>query len=119
MPKEHLISGFSKLESTQVDQWDKEIAGLVSSLAKKEDIELKSDLNNPMAITRLVNWAIWAENSGFTGTKTIVDQFIKDYLMFRVSYNRQGRSEIVRAISAINEKVKTSILGRKNEGENL
>ena len=116
MTKEDILGGLRRIEPANGEQWEKEIAQLVASLGTTDNIEIKSDIPNPMALTKLMNWALWAERKGFDGTEEIVTSFISDYLKYRVSLNRQGRSEIVRAISAINEKIHTTLTGRKEDG---
>ena len=108
--------GFRRLENqSDITQWDKEIAQLVSSLTKKEDIELKTEINHPMEISQLKLFGEWAENKGFIGSKKLIDDFIIDYLKNMVSYQRKGRIEIVKAISSINDKMKMTLMGRKND----
>lgn len=109
-----LLAGLTKVEN-ESNAWDKEVAQLVSSLAKKGDIELKTDIKNPMAVAKLLAWADWAESKGYSGTRKIVKDFLKNYMEISVSRDRKGRIEIVRSISAINEKMRTNILGHKQE----
>lgn len=113
-----ILKGLQKIEN-ETSAWDTEIAQLVGSLGKKSDIELKTDLPNPLAVAQLKAWARWAESVGFTGTKRLINEFIKDYLELRVSKDRKGRIEIVKAISAINERMKTGLLGKRKEEDSI
>lgn len=92
-------------------QLDKELAQLVSSLMTLENIELKSEVNNPLNLTRLKLFGRWAASEGISGADKAVDEFIEYYLRYYVSHRRQGRLEVVRAISEWKSKIQKTLLG--------
>jgi hypothetical protein len=107
-----LMDGMERVESNAT-QMDKELAQLVSSLMTVENIELKSELKNPLNLTRLGGVANWCNDQDLKSSKPVIDSFILDYLKYMVSNKRQGRSEVVKAISEIKNQMKRTLMGNK------
>jgi hypothetical protein len=110
------MSIFDGLRAREDDsnKLSKELAQLVSSLQTKQDIELKTEIFNPLAIARLREFASWGEREGLVGIGKITEVFIQKYLEYMVSYNRQGRAEVVRAISEMHrQEIKRTIMGKE------
>lgn len=110
-----LMDGLPQI-NTQTSQMDKELAQLVSSLMTVNDLELKSEINNPLNLTRLKQFGRWAESEGMEGSKAIIDGWISDYLKYMVSHKREGRKEVVSAISQMAARMSRSLLGKNDEG---
>jgi len=89
----------------------RELAQLVSSLMTVDNLELKSEVGNPLNLTRLKTMGAWAKQEGIGGVQQSIDQFIQDYLKFMVSKKRQGRLEVVKAISEFKAKMKQTLTG--------
>lgn len=102
-----------KTSESRVEQ---EFGKLLSSLADENQIEIKTDLESPLALTQLRAVGRWYEKAGFKGSKKIIEDFITDYSKYRVSYQRKGRGELVSAIQQIKEIISRGILGKTNEG---
>ena len=109
----NIFEGLKPVKLGSESQMDRELAQLVSSLMTLENLELKSEVANPLNLTRLKIFGQWAENEGIEGAAADIDQFIDYYLRYMVSHNRQGRAEVVRAISEIKTKMAKTLMGPK------
>lgn len=109
-----IFEGLRPREGTG-SQLDKELAQLASSLMTKSDIELKTEIGNPLAIARLRAFGAWSEKEGLIGIEELTNNFIDKYLEYMVSYKRQGRGEVVRAISEMKKReVQKTLLGDRD-----
>jgi len=92
---------------------DKELAELVSSLMTTDNIELKSEVPNPLNLTRLKLMGVWAKQQDMPAIERTINVFIENYLKHMVSNKRQGRFEVVKAISEFRKQIKSSLMGPK------
>lgn len=91
---------------------------ILSQLLTEGNIDLKSDLKNPMALTQLASLSKWCEKEKLTKTQEMIDSFIEKYLRYMVSHNRKSRTEIVQAFNDIykdNLSRKDKLLGKGND----
>jgi hypothetical protein len=106
------LQGLVPVDTTG-NQLDKEFAQLVGSLMTVDNLEFKTELRNPLAMTQLLSMAEWADSEGMDVFE-ITKAFCDSYKKHMVSYNRQGRSEVVKAISEIRQQMKKTIMGNRN-----
>jgi hypothetical protein len=105
-----LFDGMTQVQGKGSDL-DKEVAQLVSSLMTTSDMEIKSEIKNPLNLTRLKEFGRWCTMEKMDGCEEIIDEFIMNYLKYMVSHNREGRTEVVRAISEMVKKMHHGLLG--------
>jgi hypothetical protein len=110
-----LLDGLPKMTGTD-SQLDKELAQLVASLMTTENIELKSEVKNPLNVVKLKTMGAWIEEQKVDGVQVVVDKFVDDYLRIMVSHRRQGRLEVVKAISEMKAAMRKTLLGPREEG---
>ena len=109
----NIFEGLTPVKPGNESQLDRELAQLVSSLMTLDNLELKSEVINPLNLTRLKTFGQWAEREGIDGAGKLIDDFIDYYLRYMVSNKRQGRSEVVRSISEIKTKMAKTLMGPK------
>jgi hypothetical protein len=109
------LQGLVPIDSTG-NQLDKEFAQLVGSLMTLDNLEFKTEIRNPLAMTQLLAMAQWAESEGMEVLE-ITNTFCDSYKKHMVSYKRQGRAEVVRAISEIRQQMKRNIMGAEQNAD--
>jgi len=77
---------------------------LVSLLKADKDLDFKTHINSPMALTGLYLLGKQLKSNQLIISAKIIETFIEKYLKYMVSYNRLGRTEIVKAISSLLDK---------------
>jgi hypothetical protein len=82
-----------------------------------DNIELKSEINNPLNLTKLKIIGAWVKQQGMPGVDGTINLFVQDYLKFMVSHNRQGRLEVVKAISEFKSQIKKTLMGPREVAE--
>lgn len=107
--------GIQRVPGNEESKLDKELANLLGSLMDVKDIELKSEIGNPLNLVRLRTMGIWCQQQGIPGSKVSIDQFIDYYLRYMVSHKRQGRIEVVRAISEFKARIQKTLMGPKEQ----
>lgn len=83
---------------------------ILSDLIEPQNVEMKTEIAQPINLAKLATLAKACENEGYTRTKTVLDYFINRYLVFNVSHNRESRKEVIEGLKAIE---------RVNESQNL
>lgn len=109
------LQGLVPVDTTG-NQLDKEFAQLVGSLMTENNLDFKTELRNPMAMTQLLAMAAWADSEGMEVLE-ITKAFCESYKKHMVSYNRQGRSEVVKAISEIRQQMRKGLMGNRDVDE--
>ncbi|MDD4972483.1 MAG: hypothetical protein PHT07_23885 [Paludibacter sp.] len=104
--------GMQKVQGEE-SMLDKELANLLGSLMDKKDIELKSEIANPLNLTRLKLFGIWCRKENIPGAEQAINEFIQYYLMYMVSHQRRGRLEVVKAISEFKSRIQKTLFGPK------
>lgn len=72
---------------------------ILRALLQSNDIELKTEIQNPLALARLKALATYLNSVGYVKSKKTIEDFIEFYLKYMVSNKREGRKEIIQAIS--------------------
>lgn len=72
---------------------------IIKSLLNPENVELKTELPNPQAVTALTIIGKWCENEGCTRTADLIEGYLTRYRIDMVSNRRKSREEVVNAIS--------------------
>jgi len=103
--------GMTRVGGSQESMLDKELANLLGSLMDTKDIELKTEISNPLNLTRLKTVGVWCKQQNIPGGQDSIDKFIDAYLKYMVSHQRRGRLEVVKAISEMVAKVKKTLMG--------
>ena len=79
---------------------DNGLKEILDTLFTKDNIELKSDVKNPLALSILKSIAVTADNVGMVKTGETLFYFIVNLLEFMVSFQRKGRQEFVDAFKS-------------------
>lgn len=66
-----------------------------------DNIELKTELHNPQAVTSLTTLAKWCEMEGCTKTAYIIKGYLTNYRIDMASNKRKSREEVVDAITGL------------------
>ena len=74
---------------------------LVRMMESDEHIFLKTDYNKPRAVTKLQAWAKYFESINCPRTSELISGYVIDYSRNRVSFRREGRKEIIKALQEI------------------
>jgi hypothetical protein len=96
---------------------DKELANLLGSLMDVKDIELKTEIADPLAMAQLKIMGYWCHEQHINEGQKAIDEFILVYLKYMVSHQRRGRLEVVKAISEFKSKIQKTLFGPKEVAE--
>lgn len=83
---------------------------LINLIDGKDNLDLKSEINQPKELASLYVLAKYLDNSNFPNTAKVIKYFITRYLRYMISYKRQSRKEIIEAISSFNKEADMSII---------
>src|SRR4030065_1421823 len=61
--------------------------------------ETKTEIHDPLALTRLLAIADWGDAEGAKKTAATLRAFAHEYRVNMISYNRQSRKEVVQALT--------------------
>lgn len=100
-----LLDDLQSMEPVQVEK-------ILEQLLDSKDVELKSEVHNPIALSKLKALAIALEICKLKNSSKVIDKFIEWYLKYMVSYKRQSRKEAVNAIARMLEERETTITHR-------
>lgn len=100
---------------------DTSLESILNKLVEKKDIELKTEITSPLAITRLRLLAFMGEQKGFTQTAATLNKLAELYMLHMVSYKRGGRKEVIDGFASIlahqeRMKGKDQWMGNRNNG---
>lgn len=90
-----------------IELHDETMEKILAALMDKNNIEMKTEIQMPLNLTRLnaIADALIAHQRPKSGK--LLKDFIKAYLEYMVSHDREGRKEIIHAISESLKKEKT------------
>ncbi len=71
-----------------------------------DNLELKTEIHKPKELASLVSYADYLKESGFIIPYNTIMNFIKSYLKYMVSFNRMSRTEIIKALTPSDSKIK-------------
>jgi hypothetical protein len=96
-----------------------DIINFLNSMYEDENIELKSDFKNPIAVSKGQLLADWLDIEGLSDSAELWRKFLNYHSRNMVSYKRGSRDEGFRAVSHILEKeenLREKMLGGGKEG---
>lgn len=74
-----------------------------------KSLDLKTEIHQPKQLASLKVVAKYLEAKGFKKSAGTIDLFIETFLKYMVSYERQSRSEIVKAFQFSSEAIRTTL----------
>ena len=74
---------------------------LMDLLDGDHDLELKTQIFNPKDVAGLNILSTVLKMEGLDKSSKLITVFIKEYLRYMVSYNRQSRTELINAIAGM------------------
>lgn len=81
---------------------------LISMISDKDNISLKTEIQNPKALTFLYMFKEYVKTKGYTIFSEFLNSSINIYLEYMVSNQRKSRKEVIRALSSWYEREFTS-----------
>ncbi len=97
---------------------DINIEQILNALLNDTNIELKTQIVNPLGLTTLKTISEKLNNEKCIKCANTINTFIDWYLRYMVSWNRQSRDEIVRSVIALRVKEeKTPTVAEKLMGK--
>lgn len=75
----------------------------------KHNLDLKSEIFKPKDLASLKIFAEYLGKLEYKKSQIIIENFIKTYLRYMVSFERKSRSEIIKALSNLIEKENSDI----------
>lgn len=93
MPGEEILSGMEALPDATLELI------LQDLMRKDESIKLKTHIIDPSAMSALGSIKALCEKSGLKVSAAILGEWIENFEQYMVSWRRQGRQEILKAIS--------------------
>ena len=70
-------------------------------MMNKDGIETKTEIEVPLALAQLYTLAMKLKDAGAVKTAKSIFDLITQYLLYQVSHDRKGRSEIFNTLAAI------------------
>ena len=74
---------------------------LVNLLDGEHDLDLKTHIFKPKQLSSLVILSSYLKSNQCKLSAKLIDDFVKKYLRYMVSYNRMSRTEIIKAVSSL------------------
>ena len=87
-----LLGEFTQIEEESFEK-------ILVELLKKENIEMKTDIENALNFTRLEVLGTLLHSEHLPDSAKLIDVFVLKYRVNRVSHKRQSRKEIIQALS--------------------
>jgi len=82
---------------------------ILNSLQDKENVEMQTEIQQPLNLTRLETLAKWCGDEKAFDCQTTLNTFVYDYRINMVSFDRKSRKEIITALTeSIKEERKLS-----------
>lgn len=79
---------------------------LINLLDGKKNLDLKTQIDKPKELATLVSLANYLKAHKYPTSYNTIMKFIKTFLRYMVSYNRLSRSEIIKALTPVDSKIK-------------
>lgn len=80
---------------------------LLALISDKDNIELKTEIHNPFALTLINMFGKMFKRKDYGGTDKFIAQLIQIYLEYMVSNKRKSRTEIEHILSSWMDKLNT------------
>lgn len=74
---------------------------LVSLIDGTKDIDLKTEISDPMGLTVLTLSKDYLKSLGLPLSSKLVESFIDIFLRYQISKDRKSREEVIRALEAL------------------
>lgn len=78
----------------------------------KHNLDLKTQIIKPKILASLKVFAELLGKIKYPKSQTVLESFIKTYLRYMVSFDRQSRKEIIKAVSSLFEQDSKDILSK-------
>ena len=72
---------------------------ILNNMLDPENIEMKTEIQRPVNLTKLKMLSIWLRNEGMINCANMIDAFIYEFRVNMVSNKRQSRKEIISALT--------------------
>jgi len=72
---------------------------ILNNMLNPEHIEMKTEIQRPLNLTKLKMLSIWLRNEGMISCANLIDGFIYEFRVNMVSNKRQSRKEIISALT--------------------
>lgn len=72
---------------------------ILNSLQDKENVEMQTEIQQPLNLTRLETLAKWCGDEKAPNSKATLLDFVNDFRINMVSYDRKSRKEIITALT--------------------
>jgi oligoendopeptidase F len=88
-------------------QSDESFEKILRALMESKDIELKTEIINPLAMAKLKAFGKYMGQKKYVKCEAFIDSFIEALNKYMVSNDREGRREIIQAISEVKKKTES------------
>lgn len=78
----------------------------------KHNLDLKTEIFRPKDLASLKVFAEFLGKLNFSKSELIINNFIKTYLRYMISYERKSRTETIKAFTSLYEREKLEITRR-------
>lgn len=102
------------MHSNEIDDYKKLIGEDESSEAYKifqtmisgdENIDLKTEIRNPLEVAVLKTLAQYFEDRNLTGASSPINNLLNNFFRVMISHDRMSRLEIIESLKALSEKM--------------
>jgi len=94
-----------KIFSELLESKETKLEDILSNLINKQDIELKTEIHNPLVISALDVLAITLKENNLNISSNILSNFLLWFRINMISYKRLSRHEIIKGIIGLREEV--------------
>lgn len=75
---------------------------IMNSLILPENVVMKTEIPNPLALAKLMAYERWFRVNSFIKTADTIKIFVDNFLLYGVSHERKSRIELKEMVCAIN-----------------
>jgi hypothetical protein len=94
-----------KIFSELLETKETKLEDILSNLINKQDLELKTEIHNPLIISTLDVLAITLKENNLNSSSNILSNFLYWFRINMISYKRLSRNEIIKGIIGLREEV--------------
>jgi hypothetical protein len=94
-----------KLFEELIESKETRLEDILSNLINKDNIELKTEIHNPLTISVLDVLAISLKNHNLNISSELLSNFLLWFRINMISYKRLSRHEIIKGIIGLREEV--------------
>lgn len=96
-----ILSDFTEYDDLSIEK-------ILTNLLTPENIELKTEVESPSALAGLKLIQKYLDDIGLKESSELIREYVETLLRLMVSYNRQGRKEIIEAVKGLVEEKRTT-----------